>query len=283
MGFFTALSHFFGARRRFVRRLGSLCLVVLGVHAAGDLIDNGVFAVLDKVDLFFDELVWKVLDTVAGWGLFSVDRAADWSTRFADWVDVEAKQTLGLWLALIVEIGVVLVLLDFVWGRRQASHDVKERGIKGEFMRSVRELGEAFTAFDLERVAIVPVVLCFSLSGALWAGRGLETIFSQLFTDVAPLWRLGVNVAASGGLLAALLLVWRFVPDLVDGAILRAHDRALEQLDTKELDKPPPMKKRLRMALRGAPLAFVVLPLAVVSVFTEGSFLELIGRIGAAL
>ena len=60
---FNAVSFGLGSWRTLIRRLGGLALIVMGVHAAADVLDNLARDLLDHLDLVVDEGVAGVL----GW------------------------------------------------------------------------------------------------------------------------------------------------------------------------------------------------------------------------
>ena len=68
---YLRITHFFGGSQRFMRRLAGICLLVMGVHAAGDHIDDLAFGVIDALDLWVDHLVWGACDGLASVGAFS--------------------------------------------------------------------------------------------------------------------------------------------------------------------------------------------------------------------
>jgi hypothetical protein len=287
---YVGLTRFFGDRRRFVRRLAGLCLVVLGVHTAADLIDDLVFRIVDQLDLWLDHAGWGVLDALAGAGAFSEAEAAAHGQNFSEWIDLDEKDRLSKILALSLELFVDLLLLDFVWGKRNSGED-DSGGLVSELKASARELRDAFWPLDLERVAVLPILFAFSLAGTIVGALAVESFLSHQLSEHVPLWRFGPNLSASIGLLLAALLVWRFVPDLLHGAILRAHvrgEKAREREQAAGAEAPPPTKLALvrgvvRRATRGAFLFFLVLPIAALALGTQTSFFALIARVGSGL
>lgn len=290
--FYGGLTRFFGARRRFVRRVAGLALIVLGVHAAADLIDDAVFRVIDGVDLAVDSAAWSLLEWLSSIGAFAAEAAARHAQTFAEWLDLGEKDWLAKVIALLLELVVDAVLLDFAWGKRSLAFDNDQRvGLVEELRESARELGSALWPLDLERLTVPLILFALSTAGALSTSVALEGFFAGLLADLLPLWRWGTNVGASLGLLSAILVVWRFVPDLVHGGILRAQERgeaALARLD--EARHVAHGRSRLAMARahwrrvrRGAFLALVVLPVAYLSLSAQAAFFALIARTGANL
>lgn len=297
--FYLALTRFFGARRRFVRRIAALCLVVLGVHAAADLIDDLVYRVIDALDLFVDGVAWRALEGLAGLGAFSPEEAVNHAQRFAEWIDLEQKDIAAKWLALVVELAIDLTLLEFVLAARGGADDTRPATLVEELRSSARELKEALWPLDLERMAVPPAVAGFAIAGTLGASLAVEGFVADTLSGLVPLWRWVPNVSAGVGLLVAALLLWRFLPDLLHGAILRAHERGerasarlFSSSRTLSSSSPAstPLAEKLRRARdvlrrtsRGALLAFVVLPLAILGLTGQAAIFALIARTGTGL
>ncbi len=305
--FYLAVTRFFGARRRFVRSLAALCLVVLGVHAAADVIDDLVYRVIDALDLVVDGVAWSALETLAGWGAFSPQEAARHAQGFAELIDLEQKDAAAKWLALVVELLMDLLLLDFVRGARAARSaplaGVPSTTMVEELRSSARELKEALSPLDLERLAVPPAIAGFAVAGTLGAALAVEGFLADTFSSLVPLWRWGPNASAGVALLVAALLLWRFLPDLLHGAILRAHERGRRaahkgsgspSLSSSSLSSSPRWawlrspglvraRALVRRSTRGALLAFVVLPLAVLGLSGQAAIFALIARTGTGL
>jgi hypothetical protein len=286
---YASLTGFLGSKRRIVRRVAALCLVVLGVHAAADLFDDVLFRLLDALDLFVDNTVWHLLEKLASWGAFSPADAARHAQGFAEAVDVDHKDRMSRWLALGVELGVDLLVVDFVLGPRGKS-DVEAAGgsLVEELKASSQALRDALWPLDLERLAAPPALFCFACAGTLFGALALESAVSDLLSTRLPRWRWGPNASASLALVFAAVLLWRFLPDLLHGAILRAAQRG--QQAAERLDTEPPPRTRLALARgvlrrlsRGALLFFVVLPLAIAGLSTQSDILALVARTGTGL
>lgn len=294
---YLALTRFFGARRRGVRRLAALCLVVLGVHAAADVIDDLVYRVLDGLDLFVDGVVWRALDWLAGLGAFTSAEAVAHAQAFAEWIELEEKDVASKWLALAVELGIDLVLLDFVLAARGTADDHERRTLGDELRASVRELKEALWPLDLERLAVPPAVAGFAVAGTFGAALAVEGFVADNLSRLLPLWRWVPNASAGVGVLVAALLLWRFLPDLLHGALLRSHERAQRangrkgpSFSSAPLGENATFRDKLRWARevlrrisRGALLAFVVLPLAVLGLQSQAAIFALVARTGTGL
>lgn len=294
---YLALTRFLGARRRLVRRVAALCLVVLGVHAAADVIDDLVYRVIDAMDLFVDGVVWRALEALAGLGAFSPAEAVTHAQAFAEWIELEEKDVVSKWLALVVELGIDLVLLDFVLAARGSSVEENERATLGEELRaSAEELKEALWPLDLERLAVPPAVAGFAVAGTLGAALAVEGFVADTLSRFVPLWRWVPNLSAAIGVLVAALLLWRFLPDLLHGALLRAHERGrrADERTSSSLSLPlgegASLREKLRRARevfrrtsRGALLAFLVLPLAILGLKSQAAIFALVARTGTGL
>lgn len=298
---YLGVSRFFGARRRLVRRLAALCLVVLGVHAAADTIDDLVYKLVDALDLLVDGAAWRALETLSGWGAFTPQEAVSHAQRFAEAVDLEQKDVVSKWLALVVELVMDLLLLGFVWGPRGARDDEQASSSLFEELRaSARELKEALWPIDLERMAVPPAVAGFAVAGTLVAALAVEGFIADTLSQLIPLWRWVPNTSAAVALVVAALLLWRFLPDLLHGSLLRAHERGEraarrdDSLATRIAAPDASAAKRwrarldlartvLRRTTRGAFLAFVVLPLAILGLSAQSAIFALVARTGTGL
>jgi hypothetical protein len=257
-----------GSQRRLIRRVAALCLVVMGVHLSADRLDDLVYDVIDALDLWVDDGAARVLAWLSSAGGMSPEDAARASESFASALDLAGKDRLALWIALLAELVLDVLLLDLTWGRRE---DGNARGLFAELKESGRAMLDALSPLDLERLVAMPALLAFALGGALMAALAVENAARDLLGRLAPEFLWGGALAASLGILAAALLLWRFSPDLLHGALVRAGergDRARER--ARERLAAPHRFPRLaraaslvRLTTRGAWLVVVALPLAV--------------------
>jgi hypothetical protein len=286
LSLYLKLTRFLGERRRFVRRVAGLSLILLGVHAAADRLDDVAFRAVDDLDRVIDHGAFALLDGLARLFESWRPRAHAHAESFANFIDVAEKERVAVVLALLIELLIALVMLDFAWGKRATTGGERRIGVVEEIKESFAELKTALWPVDLERLAIVPILLCFTMTATLLAGGAIEQIFSSFLSAWFPLWPFGVATAAFGGLIVALLLAWRFLPDLLHGAILRAHERAdhfrtvddERLLDSKTI---PVWRRRARRAARGAFLFAFVMPIAIFSVVDAKQLFALIDRAGA--
>lgn len=287
--FYLLLTRFFGARRRFVRRIAALCLVVLGVHAAADIIDDLVYQAVDAVDLAIDGAAWRVLEILAGWGAFTAQEAVAHAQSFAEGFDLDQKDIAAKWLALLLELVMDLLLLDFIWGARGSQEEPHSASMIEELKASALELKQALWPVDLERLAVPPAVAGFAIAGTLGAALALEGFLADGLSQLIPLWPWTPNASAGVAILVAALLLWRFLPDLLHGALLRAHERggraALREaaFSSAASSKLAHVRSVLRRTTRGAFLAFIVLPLAVLGLSSQSAIFALVARTGTGL
>ncbi|MCC7112435.1 MAG: hypothetical protein IT382_24295 [Deltaproteobacteria bacterium] len=258
----------FGSQRRLIRRLAALCLVLMGVHLCADHLDDLAYTVLDALDLWADESAERFLAWLAAAGGMSAEDAARASESFALAIDLAEKDRMALWLALLVELALDLLLLDLSWGRHE---DSRAQGLLAELKESGRAMIDALSPLDLERLAAMPTLLAFALGGALLSALAVENAARDLIGRFAPEFLWGGAAAAFTGIVAAAVLLWRFSPDLLHGALLRAStrgDRARERAKQR-LAAPhrwPRLQRAgsmLRLGTRGAWLLALALPLAV--------------------
>lgn len=257
-----------GSQRRLIRRVAALCLVLMGVHLAADHLDDLAYAALDAVDLWADDNVERFLAWLAAAGGMAAEDAARRSESFAVFIDLAEKDRIAIVLALLVELLLDVLLLDLTWGRHE---DGNARGLFAELRASGRAMIDALSPLDVERLAVMPTLLAFTLGGALMAALAVENAARDLVGRVAPELLWGSALAAFVGIVAAAVLVWRFAPDLLHGALLRAQTRGdlARERAAKRMEAPhkwPRLSRALsltRLGTRGAWLVLVALPLAV--------------------
>lgn len=282
---FFGISHALGAQRTFIRRLGGLALLWMGVHAAADVIDDLAYNALDALDFVVDEAVAGFLAWLSTMGGMTPEGAARGIESFATFVDLQEKDWLAIRLAFAIEILLDLLLLDLAWGTR----DDAGSSLLADLKNSVLRLRDAFSAIDLERL-IAPFALTgFVVGGAILGGAAIEQLTRSLLEKVAPDLLVAGNIAAAVALLVVGLLTWRFLPDLLQGTLLRAHDRgerARAKIAARRAKHPSRFPKvafvvdELRRVLRGSWL--------VLAVFVAGAGLfgqdvaALVERLGAA-
>jgi len=289
--FYNRLALFLGSRRRFVRRVGGMCLVFLGVHAAAGVIEDAVYQLVDVADLVLDGLSHDALMWFASVGTFTPEEARHHAERFAAILDLAEKGWLSLRLALVAEVVIDLLLLDFAWGTRAVMNTAS---IRQALKESTQEMVSAFKHPDIERAAVLPTMFLLSLVGAVVASVALESVVADGISRAAPKYEFTSLVAAVCGLLACAVLTWRFIPDLLHGALLRARQRTDEAMaalkesraaQEKRTGKPPPPLSVVRILwtvrARGLWILVVALPLAVTSLLVRTDFLALIHRLGA--
>jgi hypothetical protein len=264
---YALLTHAFGSQRRFIRRIAGLCLVVMGVHLAADHLDDVVYRVLDALDLVVDETAASFFAWLAENGGMTPEAALNKSESFATWIDLAEKDKLAIVVALACELLLDLLLLDLAWGRHV---DDDADGLFHELKNSARQIADALRPLDLERLAVLPALLCFAAGGAGMAALAVEGVARDLLQRFVPEFLWAGQAAAATGILAAVLLLWRFLPDLLHGALLRSrarHDaaraRALQRLEAPH--RHPRLARTttlIRLGLRGLWLVVLVLPLA---------------------
>ncbi len=271
-----------GSQRRFIRRVAALCLVVMGVHLAADHLDDLAYVVIDALDLWADDTAEHFLAWLSSAGGMSAEDAARASEAFATAMDLAEKDKLALWLALLSELVLDVLLLDLTWGRHE---DSRARGLWAELSESGRAMIDALSPLDVERLACIPTLLAFALGGALMAALAVENAMRDLLGRLAPEFLWAGALAAFLGIVAAAVLLWRFSPDLLHGALQRARargDKARARAN-KSLEAPhrwPRLRRALslaRLGTRGAWLVVAALPLAVAGLQSH-DLLSLIAR-----
>lgn len=276
-GFYRAITHALGGRRRLIRRVAALCLVVMGVHLSADHLDDLIYKLLDAVDLVVDDTAAGFLAWLAQAGGMTPEAALRRSESFATFIDLAEKDKLAIAMALGAELLLDILLLDLAWGRHV---DDDSTGILEELKASAAQMLDALRPLDLERLVVMPTLSCYALGGALLSALAVEQVARDVIQRVAEEFLWGGHVAAAIGILAGSLLLWRFLPDLLHGALLRSrvrHDRAREKAMARLLKKHafPRLAKvivALRLGSRGTWLAALALPLAIAGVFSSELF-----------
>lgn len=281
-GFYRAITYLLGSQRRLVRRIAALCLVFMGVHLAADHLDDLIYVLVDAVDLAVDNAAASFLAWLAQAGGLEPDSALKKSEVFASFIDLAEKDKLAIALALGAELVLDILLLDLAWGRHV---DEDSTGILEELQSSARQMLAALRPLDLERLVVMPTMLCYAFGGALLSMLAVEQVARDLIQRVASEFLWAGQLAAAIGILAGSLLLWRFLPDLLHGALLRSrvrHDRARNKA-MERLKKPHRWPRvahvvtMLRLGSRGTWLAVLALPLAIAGLLSH-DVLALIAR-----
>lgn len=252
----SALSFGLGSFRTLIRRLGGIALILMGVHAAADILDDLAYTALDALDLVVDESVAAFLGWLSSAGGMTPDGATSAIERFATAVDLAEKDWLALRLALVAELILDVLLLDLSWGSRTFDGG----SIIEDLKLSARQLRQAFGAIDLERLLAPATLAILAVSGAVTVGLSLEQPTRALLAATSPGLLLASNLAAAVGIVVVAVLVWRFLPELLHGAFVRAHERgekAVARQRRRREQSPPRFPKvavvvdLLRRGLRG--------------------------------
>jgi hypothetical protein len=236
-GLLRRLSWLLGRQRNLVRRLGALALVVMGVHAAADVLDDIAADVLDAVDLFVDDGVASLLGWLSARDVVAPDAAVRAIEACGSTVDLAEKQWLAVRLALFVELMLDALLFDLCWGTRPAAGASR----RDELRATTRELRDSLRAIDVERLATPWVLATFSVAGAFLAATACEQLFTSMLSGLLPDVLVVGNIGAAVAVVVVALLVVRFVPDLLHGAVVRAHargERRREALAARRQQRP---------------------------------------------
>ncbi len=282
----NGISHAIGSQRRLVRRVAAICLVFMGVHLAADHLDDVVYDIVDAVDLAVDNTAAGFFDWLAQGGAIAQETALKASASFATFIDLGEKDKLALGLALVAELLLDILLIDLAWGRHV---DDDPQGLLPEVVASARQMRAALSPLDVERLAVIPTLFCFAFGGAATAALAVEGFTRHALQRLFPELLWSGHVAAGAGILAAALLVWRFLPDLLHGALLRSRARFDKARDKAAARRTKPHRfPRAALALafarlhaRGWWLLVVALPLAVAGLTSHDIF-ALVQRVQVA-
>jgi hypothetical protein len=289
MGVWSRISLGLGRRRRFVRRLAGLCLILLGVHAAADRLDDFAYASLDALDLALDRAFLAFVAWLGDLGILTLPKVQSWSEGITTFIGVSEKDRMALVFGLAIEVSADLLLLDLAWGLRRARQaDEEPPALLESLRRSGAQLKEAIAPLDVEKLILPLCLFVLSVCGAAIFAVAMEMLTFDLFGGLKAFGGWDRLVSAGLGLFTAALLILRFGPDLVDGAINRADQRGTRfatRVGEKRLAAgKAPLKEWQEKVLRGARgwlSALLILPLTGLSLLSMGPFFDLIRRLGA--
>ena len=250
IGIYEHITVFLREQSGFLYRTGALCLVLLGVHASADWVDDKVFFIVDLCDSGLDALVFVSFEWLGSWSFFSEITLQAWAFRWAEWIGPEEKEFLSLLFAMFSELLVDILIVSFAWGVQSSVAEESSQSDRQRLGIILREMRKAMRTGDLELVFMVQAVLLFSISGALVAGQGLERLGIDFWLWLSPNWYLG-RLSASLGLLFVCLVLKRMLPRILLGAVRRQLKRNLKRI------RPVKRFRRfLLMAMMIFPLAF---------------------------
>ncbi len=199
--------------RAFLVPIALFGLVVLGLHAGSDRLDDLAFQLINVVDRFIDGVVARVLETVLGTFGASERTVARWTYGAVSLIDLDEKRWTARALALVFELAADALLIWPVLRHRHDRTPWREAGAPRAYLGNV---GAAF--------APIAVALA-SLAGAIVVAQQAQL---QLFWYFRFLGRPGASRAAGVGALIVLALVtWRLVAPAVRAGLAfgRTHAR----------------------------------------------------------
>jgi hypothetical protein len=192
--------------------IGVVAIVAMGVHVASESMVHGAFVTLGGIDRAFENLWSMVLQGVAALG--AGDEA--WVERkahiFAEWVDVETRESWARWVGFGIELFVDLFLLRAALGfdlqpsprhykrkpHRSLQTWITETRLKvSKFAKRTRRY---YGGFTVERVYVPLASTCAVIAGCYAVGLAVENAaFQWLSVSRAPAavvmavlgWRLG--------------------------------------------------------------------------------------------
>lgn len=242
----SRLLTFVAALGRLSVPFGLFAVLAVGLHAGADRVDDRIFVLIHAVD----GLVDRAGSAALTWGLGVFDASPTtverWTFAFVDAVDLETKDVLSRWGALVLElVAVVLLTAPLLVARREGpSPRALARNLRADptVLRVVAPLTAGLAAWA------GTLVVAAELSGAVHAG--LEAQASGQVTA----WATRVVAAALVGLLGV-----RFG----GRAVVRAaawSDRVGRNMQLK-------LQSRPRRILKGWALLVLVFPITWLAVF----------------
>ena len=227
--------------------VGVFALLVVGVHAGTDRVDDYVFSFLNAVDILVDSAAAVVVETVLGWRRSSAERVARVTFAIQDFVDLDLKHSLSRILALAIEIvsDIALAVPLFVHRARAYSWSTLWYQLT--------------TDPTVLRVAGPLAVFFAGAAGTLLVAQEVQVGVHGWLVQYARLAPSADATARTAAVLAALLVAWRLGVIALRRAVSLAEGRA--QRDHRMMSRPS--KRRSR----GLFVAVVVLPVTVLGLF----------------
>jgi hypothetical protein len=273
-----------GAKRGLIRRLAGLAMLAMGVHAAADYMDDALFALLDVMDIALDGVVHAFLLQLSGFHLISPADAINAAQHFSDWIDIEDKEKLSRASALCAEFAADFLLLDLAWGVRKSQ---PATGSLSTIWQEAREgliiFVKAFPRFHIKNFFIAPVFIFLAIAGASRAGIALESIFSSYLREYAPRFDWTILVSAHIGVVLISVLLWRFLPELIEGAYRRESEIRNEQRMRLTTKKPASRNVYFSQSLYGLFWGLYFVLLGWQALVEPMGIIALIRRTGAGL
>ena len=237
----------FATLGRAVVPVGVFAVLVVGMHAGTDRVDDHAFAILNTIDIVVDSAVAVILETVLGWTTASAERIARITFSIQDFVDLDAKYSLSRIVALVFEIASDLALALPLILHRTRTFSLQTYWIR--------------LSSDLTVLRVVgPLAVFFAgTAGIFLVAREIQVGVHGWLVQYDALMKVADPAARTVAGLAALLVAWRLGWVALRRSFTMAEARA--QRDDRM------MTPRSKRRFRGLFVAIVVLPISVLALF----------------
>lgn len=238
-----------GLLRRAALAIGVFALVITGVHAGADRVDDLVFELVSAVDRAIDGVLAQVVAAALGWVDTPAEEVERAVLRALELVDLDEKLAASRVVALILELIVGLALAVPLVDPRAP------RASRVALARALRNLARDPTVLLWAGPAATGAA---SLAGLAVVAAELETLARAAVTPIG----LVPAVEALGGRIFAIAVAAIVLVVIAMRGVARALVRAdaLSAADVRAL--VPAARRRLR----GLAVAFVALPVAALAV-----------------
>lgn len=227
--------------------LGVFAVLVVGVHAGTDRVDDYVFSFLNAVDILVDSAAAVVVETLLGWRRGSAEQIARLTFAIQDFVDLDAKHRLSRFLALAIEIVSDIALAVPLFVHRARAYSLSTVWY------------QLMTDPTVLRVAGPLAVFFAGAAGTLLVAQEVQVGVHGWLVQYARYAPSAEAAARTVAILAALLVAWRLGVIAVRRSVSLAEERA--QRDHRM------MSRTSKRRSRGLFIAVVVLPVSVLGLF----------------
>jgi len=267
---YRGTTRFFGATRGLFLPFGIAGVLAMGVHLASDITVDAMFSSLGVLDQITEAIVATILDWLQATGIPDDGWANRLSFAFADWIDVETRESWARIGGVVLELWVDLIMLraalsyDEIIRLPISFDDTTTRiervrlTITRRFSHGRRALNEYFDDTIVYKVYLPLATVCAVIAGTYTIGQAVENfLFAHLgnfpWAAENPYWAM-----VFPAYLVMAIIVWRM------GWPMFAHSWSYAEYRNqgwREVGMQP-----LRRRLRGLISGLIVLPLMIAAV-----------------
>jgi len=279
---FNGTSELLGSLRKLFLPIGIAALVAMGVHLASEVMVHGVFVALGTLDRLFEAMVDALLQAFESTGWPEEGWAERNAYAFADWIDIDTRESWsrvgGVLVELLVDFFLVRAALgweestprmDMIASPEQVGFRRVIDTTRIQVTRMSRDVRDYFKDITVEKIYVPLASLCAVITGSYAVGLAVENaLFEWLMNTyemVDHVFWLTTVPAITVGVLLAWRLGWRMLIHAFAWGEAR-NERAL-------FDGLKDRKRRLR----GLIPALVIVPVMLAAVFVGTPLGALVG------